>query len=136
MERRLFQFAEIHKFERIFVSIFCSSNNSFDPFTNFLIRRISLLSIRLLNEIQRYVRRTKSKAKISFIIEATIIVLEDNRTSVYVSSFPSTQNCVEPSQRVKNWRNAAVFVEFPVGGKKKKSWKSHGSGVRNESTPF
>lgn len=92
MERRLFQFAEIYKFERIFVSIFCSSNNSFDPFTNFLIRHVSLLSIRLLNEIQRYVRRTKSKAKISFIIEATIIVLEDNRFSVYVSSFPSTQN--------------------------------------------
>lgn len=91
MERRLFQFAEIHKFERIFVSIFCSSNNSFDPFTNFLIRYIF---ITFNTVIKRNSIRSEDQIKSEniVIIEATIIVLEDNRSSVYVSSFPSTQN--------------------------------------------
>lgn len=90
MERRLFQFAEIYKFERIFVSIFCSSNNSFDPFTNFLIRHITFNTVIKRNSTIRSEDQIKSENIV--IIEATIIVLEDNRSSVYVSSFPSTQN--------------------------------------------
>lgn len=36
-----------------FLFRFCDSNNSFDPFINFSIRRILLLSTNFLNKIQR-----------------------------------------------------------------------------------